>query len=194
MYISTYRWSNKEIETQFARDDGITSVVVLLNTGDVIRWWHAIRKWLLWDVCDKSCSNTRYVTILPLNHMLHCHVRRRWETSFRSLYIGRTSYLLGPSGAQPLDSYRVSTRDTKQTKSEPNPQSGTVWDGPPPERDLVFSLWILKLNPKTSPHQDFPQQYVSPGIDPMNSRHLWINCVDLTEDSCPGRISDLTTC
>ncbi len=62
---STHRWSNEEIETHFARDGGIAPVDVLFNTGDVIRRWHANRKWLLCDVCDKSCSNTRYATILP---------------------------------------------------------------------------------------------------------------------------------
>ncbi len=65
---SSHRWSNEEIETHFARDGGIAPVDVLFNTGDVIRWWHANRKWLLCDVYDKSCSNTRHATILPLNH------------------------------------------------------------------------------------------------------------------------------
>ncbi len=59
MYISTHRWSNEKIETQFARDGGIAPVDVFLNTETVIRRWHANRKWLLCDVCDKSCSNTR---------------------------------------------------------------------------------------------------------------------------------------
>ena len=37
---------------------------------------------------------------------------------------------------------------------------------------------------KTSPHQ-----CDAPGIDPMSSPHLRINCTDPTEDSCPGRIT-----
>ncbi len=35
---------------------------------------------------------------------------RCWETSFRSLFTGQTSYLLGLSGSQSLDSYRVETQ------------------------------------------------------------------------------------
>ncbi len=37
-----------------------------------------------------------------------------------------------------------------------------------------------RLPIKTSPHQ-----YVTPGIDPMRSPHLRINCADPAEDSCP---------
>jgi hypothetical protein len=33
----------------------------------------------LFDVGDKSCSNARQATILPLSHMLRCHVRREYS-------------------------------------------------------------------------------------------------------------------
>ena len=36
---------------------------------------------------------------------------RRCEASFRSLFTGQTTYLLGLSGSQPLDSYRVETQN-----------------------------------------------------------------------------------
>jgi hypothetical protein len=48
-------------------------------------------------------------------HVLHCippprrEKTRQLETSFRSSFTGQTSYLLGLSGPQPLDSYRVET-------------------------------------------------------------------------------------
>jgi hypothetical protein len=57
-YIPTNRWSNEKIETRFARDGRIAPVDVLLNIGAVIRRWHANRKWLLFEVGDKSYSNT----------------------------------------------------------------------------------------------------------------------------------------
>jgi hypothetical protein len=75
---STHRWSNEEIETQFPRDGGIAPVDVLFNAGSEIRRWRANRKWLLFDVCDKSCSNTRHATILPLKHMMYYQVRRKY--------------------------------------------------------------------------------------------------------------------
>jgi hypothetical protein len=43
MYSSTHRWSNEDIGTHFARDGGITPIDVFLNTGTVIRWWHAVK-------------------------------------------------------------------------------------------------------------------------------------------------------
>ncbi len=94
MYISTHGWSNEKIETQFARDGGIATVDVLLNTGVVIRWWHANRKWLLCDVCDKSCSNTRHATILTFNHMLHCHVRRKYAVVVKLALVFSSSVVL----------------------------------------------------------------------------------------------------
>ncbi len=82
---------NEEIETHFARDGGITPVDVLLNTGVVIRRWHVNRKWLLCDVCDKSCSNKRHVTILPLNHMLCWHVRQKYDVVVKSALVFSSS-------------------------------------------------------------------------------------------------------
>ena len=41
-----------------------------------------------------------------------------------------------------------------------------------------------RLPIKTSPHQ-----CDAPGIDPMSSPHLRINCTDPVEDSCPRRIT-----
>jgi hypothetical protein len=53
---------------------------------------------------------------------------------------------------------------------------------PPPKKKIHNHPKHLLI--KTSPHQcDVP------GIDPMSSPHLRINCADPTEDSCPGRIT-----
>jgi len=96
---STHRWSNEEIETQFPRDDGIAPVDVLFNTGAVMRRWRANRKYLLCDVCDKSCSNTRHATILPLNHMLRCHVRRKYAVVVKPALVFSSSAVLAFSSS-----------------------------------------------------------------------------------------------
>jgi hypothetical protein len=79
---STHRWSNGKIDTHSARDGGIAPVNVLLNIGVVIRRWYANWKWLLCDVCYKSCSNIRHATILPLNHQRFY----RWTTCCAAMY------------------------------------------------------------------------------------------------------------
>jgi hypothetical protein len=55
---------------------------------------------------------------------------------------------------------------------------------PPPPQEKNPQPTQKRLPIKTSPHQ-----CAAPGIDPMRSPHLRINCADPTEDSCPGRIT-----
>ncbi len=66
---------------------------------------------------DTIKARTRFTIICPvkINNAHESKDRqrrektRRWETSFRSLFTGQNSYLLGLSGPQPLDSYRLET-------------------------------------------------------------------------------------
>jgi hypothetical protein len=61
----------------------------------------------------------------------------------------------------------------------------------PAERALALSL-----PPPAPPTQNaFPlrlphHQCATPGADSLSNPHLRMNCADLAEDSCPGRISD----
>ncbi len=73
-----------------------------------------------------------------------------WETSFRSLFTGQTSYLLGLSGPQSLDSYRVETESRlgsnqalSLTKST---TSNGVWSS------YVQSVWTKDF--KSSPGEE----------------------------------------
>ena len=69
----------------------------------------------------------------------------------------------------------------------------------PAERDLTLSLSPPRPDQKKNIH-NLPKitfasrlphhQYTDPGTDSLSSPHLRMNCVDLPEDSCPGRISD----
>ena len=68
----------------------------------------------------------------------------------------------------------------------------------PAERDLSLSLPPPAPPRKKHPQptqNDFPlrlphHQCAAPGADSLSSPHLRMNCADLAEDSCPGRISD----
>ena len=54
-------------------------------------------------------DNEPFTRIQGLNPSSTC-IPLQGETSFRSLFTGQTSYLLGLSGPHPLDSYRVETQ------------------------------------------------------------------------------------
>ncbi len=60
-------------------------------------------------------DNKPFTRIQGLNSSSDCippprrEKTRHWETSFRSLFTGQTSYLLGLTGPHQLDSYRVET-------------------------------------------------------------------------------------
>jgi hypothetical protein len=61
-----------------------------------------------------------------------------------------------------------------------------AFSSPPPPRPekTIHNL------PKTPSHQTSSSPILCPGVDSLSSPHLRMNCADLTEDSCPGRISD----
>jgi hypothetical protein len=57
---------------------------------------------------------------------------------------------------------------------------------PPLSAQKKPSTTYPKRPPIRLPHH----QCADPGADSLNSPHLRMNCADLVEDSCPGRISD----
>ena len=56
---------------------------------------------------------------------------------------------------------------------------------PPPPQEKPSTTY-----PKTPPIKTPPSPVPDQGADSLGSPHLRIYCADLTEDSCPGRISD----
>jgi hypothetical protein len=73
----------------------------------------------------------------------------------------------------------------------------------PAKTDPAERALALSLPPPAPPRKKHPQptqnafplrlphhQCAAPGADSLSSPHLRMNCADLAEDSCPGRISD----
>ena len=71
----------------------------------------------------------------------------------------------------------------RSSRTAPDPRSPPLFPSPVPPRKKIHNL------PKRLPIKTSPHQCADPGIDPMSSPYLRINCADPAEDSCPGRIT-----
>jgi hypothetical protein len=74
----------------------------------------------------------------------------------------------------------------RPAKKRLNSTCPRVSSSPPPSPQEKPSTTYPKRLPSRPPHH----QCSDPGADSLVNPHLRINCTDLTEDSCPGRISD----